>query len=244
MQIDYAKLAEKYLSIARQVTKELQANEDVIGIAAIGSTAIGDVHLLSDIDLLVLVKESGVFNWERKTIQNIVVNLSVRSQDVLERMSKDHPDTIFGLKGALILYDPQGTLQSIKKSATITEPLKKELIGDLLDEARSFIGKAEKALAESRLESSILCLRQGAIKLAELIHYKDRGKRINPLYMWEEIQELTYSHVFKKLLAEVHGFIVVDKPWLIKALKKLKTFLPKPGEEDKVRKLLAKCACA
>ncbi|NIQ05574.1 MAG: hypothetical protein GWO20_07560 [Candidatus Korarchaeota archaeon] len=35
-------------------------------MAVIGSTARGDVHLLSDIDLVVLVKGEGIFQWERK----------------------------------------------------------------------------------------------------------------------------------------------------------------------------------
>lgn len=228
MKTDYRKLAKKYLNTAKEVAKKVQVNRDVISIAVTGSTAKGDIHLLSDIDLLVLVKGSGVFNWERKTVQNIVVNLSLRSQDVLERMSKDHPDTIFGLKGALILYDPQGTLQSIKKNATITEPVKKELIGDLLDEARSFIGKAEKALAESRLESSILCMRQGAIKLAELMFYKERGSRINPMYLWEEIEALPLLIDFRRLFAEIHELEDMQKTLLIKLLNRMKNLLPEP----------------
>jgi predicted nucleotidyltransferase len=50
-------LAEKYLSIA----KDLQTNKEVIGIAVIGSVARGDIHFLSDVDLLVLVKGTGIY---------------------------------------------------------------------------------------------------------------------------------------------------------------------------------------
>jgi predicted nucleotidyltransferase len=57
----YRKLADRNLSIAKQVAEELQANEEVIGCAVMGSTARGDVHPKSDVDLLVLVKGIGVY---------------------------------------------------------------------------------------------------------------------------------------------------------------------------------------
>lgn len=118
---NYRKLADKYLSIARPVAEEMQANKDVIGWAVLGSTARGDVHPPSNNDLLVLVKDNYVYRWERRTSHNVVVNITLRSRDVLERMAREHPDTIFGLGDALILYDPQGILQSLKDEATITE---------------------------------------------------------------------------------------------------------------------------
>lgn len=127
-----------------------------------------------------------------------MVNVALRSQDVLERMAREHPDTIFGLKGALILYDPQEILQSLKNEATITEAVEKGFLGDLLDEARSFFGKAERALRERDLESSLLCLRQGAMKLAELMFYKEKGRRINPMHFWQEIQTLSSPTMFKE----------------------------------------------
>jgi len=228
MKDNYLKLAEKYLSIAREIAKELQANEEVIGIAVIGSTARGDVHRLSDIDLVVLIEGVGVFRWERRIVQNIVVNIAIRSVDVLEKMARENPDTIFALQEALILYDKKDILRSLKKEATITQPARKELIGDLLDEARSLIGKAERALAEERLESSILCVRQGAIKLAELMIFEYTGNRVNPMNLWEEINRASLPFDFNALFADIQGFKVLEKQWLMNVLKELKKFLPKP----------------
>lgn len=132
MKIDYAKLANMYLNIAKHMAKELQTREDVIGIAVLGSTARSDVHSLSDIDLLVLVKGTDTFIWKRRIVQNIVVNIALRSYDVLRRMAKDHAETIFNLKNALILYDPEGILQMLKKNVTITRWVREEFIGDYL----------------------------------------------------------------------------------------------------------------
>jgi len=39
VKIDYRKLAEEYLHIAKQIAEELRTNEDVIGCAILGSTA-------------------------------------------------------------------------------------------------------------------------------------------------------------------------------------------------------------
>jgi len=225
MEIDYRKLAEKYLSVAKQVAGELRENKGVIGCAIIGSTARGVVHSMSDIDLLVLVDGSGIYRWERRIVKNIVVNLAFRSWDILEKMAREHPDTILALKDTLILYDPQGVLQSLKKDVSITKSVKEELLGDLLDEARSFIGKAERALAQSGLESSILCLRQGAIKLVEYMFFKETGNRINRMYFWQEIKDIPFPCGFKNLFAEIQGFKDVEKLWLIKMLKKVKSFL-------------------
>jgi predicted nucleotidyltransferase len=83
-------LAEKYLGIAKEMAKELKTNKEVIGIAVIGSTARGDVHYLSYIDLLVLVTGTGIFRWERKIVKDIVVNVAIRSTDVLRRMAKEN----------------------------------------------------------------------------------------------------------------------------------------------------------
>jgi predicted nucleotidyltransferase len=227
VKIDYRKLAEEYLHIAKQIAEELRTNEDVIGCAILGSTARGDVHPKSDIDLLVLVKGSGVYEWKRMVPRNTVVNIALRSQDVLERMMKDHLDTILSLKNARILYDPQGILQSFKREATITGAVE-EFLGDLLDEARSFIGKAERALEEDDLESSLLCLRQGAMKLAELIFYKERGKRIDSMHFWQEIQTLSSPTGFKELFARIQDFQAMERTWLVEMLESLEAFLPRP----------------
>jgi len=72
------------------------------------------------------------------------------------------------------------------------------LVNDLLDEARSFIGKAERALMEKRLESALLCLRQGAIKLAVLLIFEYSRKKANPINLWEEIIELPLSSDSKR----------------------------------------------
>lgn len=226
MNTNYQKLTEKYLSIAKQITKELQTNKRVIGCAVIGSVAKRDVHSLSDIDLIILVKGNGVYRWERKIVKNIIVNIAYRSQDVLEKMAKEHPDTIFALKNALILYDSQGVLNMLKENAIVTEPVREELLGDLLDEARSFIGKGERALAESRLESSALCLRLGAIKLAEYIIYKETGRKVSPMYLWQEIKSLPILYDFRRVFAEVQGFDLIKKAWLKGVLNRLKEFLP------------------
>jgi hypothetical protein len=198
--------------------------------SVIGSTARGDVHRLSDIDLVVLVKGVGIFQWERRIVQDIVVNLATRSADVLEKMARENPDTIFSLREALILYDQKDILRSLKKCATITEPTRKELAGDLLDEARSFIGKAERALTEERLESGILCLRHDAIKLAELMVFEYTGNRVNPMNLWEDINEASLPFDFKALFADIQGFKVVEKQWLMAVLEELKAFLPKPAK--------------
>jgi len=228
MKNNYAKLAEKYLRIAKEIAEELRANKDVIGIAAIGSTARGDVHPLSDIDLLMLVKRAGIFQWERNIVRNIVVNVATRSTDVLDRMVRENPDTIFGLKEALVLYDQKDVFRSLKKNTTMTEFARKELVADLLDETRSFIGKAERALAEERLDSCILCLRQSAIKLAELMLFECTENRVNPMNLWEEIEAASLPFDFKELFADIQGFRVVQKRWLVRVLEELKAFLPKP----------------
>ncbi len=72
-----------------------------------------------------------------------------------------------------ILYDPQGILQALKGEAKMTPEVEEEFLGDLLDEARSLIGKAERALDEGDLETSLLWLRRGAMELAELLFYME-----------------------------------------------------------------------
>jgi hypothetical protein len=52
-----------------------------------------------------------------------VVNVAIRSIDVLNKMAKENSDTIFALREALILYDPKNILRSIEKDATLTEPI-------------------------------------------------------------------------------------------------------------------------
>jgi len=232
MQTDYAKLAEKFLRVAEQVVEELQANEDVIGCAVLGSTARGDVHPKSDIDLLALVKGSGVYEWERRIVQNIVVNIALRSPDVLERMAQDHPHTIWGLKESRILYDPQGILRSLKDEVKMTRAAEEEFLGDLLDEARSLIGKAERALDEHDLESSLLWLRRGAMELAELLFYEERGRKINLIRFWQEIQDLSSSPGFKELFARIQGFEAVEEAWLAEMLEQLEAYLPKPSTDN------------
>ncbi len=227
MKSDYQALAEQYLRIAKQVAEELQADEDVIGCAVWGSTARGDVHPKSDIDLLALVKGSGVYKWERRVHQNIAVNIALRSQDVLERMAQDHPYTIWGLQESRILYDPQGILRSLKGEARITRAAEEEFLGDLLDEARSFIGKAERALEEDDLESSLLWLRRGAMELAELLFYKERGARINLMHFWREFRSLSSPPGFKELFARIQGFEAMEVTWLAEMLERLEAFLPK-----------------
>lgn len=226
MKTNYSNLAEKHLSIAKQVAEELQANEDVMGCAVYGSTARGDVHSKSDIDLLVLVKGSGIYERERRIVQNIMVSIALRFQDVLERMVKDHPDTIWELKEARILYDPQGILQSLKSGVRITPKVEEEFLGDLLDEARSLIGKAESALEEHDLESSRLWLRRGAMELAELMFYKEKGRKIRLIYFWQEIQTLS-SAEFKELFTKIQGFQAIEGAELARMLERLEAFLPK-----------------
>jgi len=225
MKIDYHKLREKHLSIAKLLARKLQASKHVIGVAVFGSTATGDVHRFSDVDLLVLVEGEGIFKWKRKTLRSVTVNIATRSHDVLEKMSKDHPDTIFALQNALILYDPIGILHLLKKKAVVREPVRQELLGDLLDEARSYIGKSEKALSQNRMESSIICLRQGAAKLVEYMLYKEEGRRVNPMYLWEEIRTCQKPHGIGKLLAEVHGFEAVKRGELGKILGKMRDLI-------------------
>jgi len=225
MKINYHKLGKKHLSIAKQVTRKLQANNDVIGVAVFGSTASGDVHRFSDVDLLVLVKGAGIFKWKRRTTRNVTVNIATRSRDVLEKMSRDHPDTIFALQNALILYDPKGIVYLLKRNAVVREPVHRELLGDLLDEARSYIGKSEKALAQNRMESSIICLRQGAAKLAEYMLYKKERKRVNPMYLWEEIHTCQLPDDVRRLFAEVHGFRAVKKGTLSMILERMRDLI-------------------
>lgn len=226
MKTDYRELAEKYLSIAKEVAEELQANEEIIGCAVYGSTARGNVHPKSDIDLLVLVKGSSVYQWERRVIENISVNVTLRSQDVLERMAHDEPYTIGGLQEAQILYDPQGILQTLKNQARMTLEVEEEFLGDLLDEARSLIGKAERALDEGDLESSLLWLRRGTMELAELIFYKEKGRRIKLIHFWQELQAIS-SREFKELFARIQ-FQAVEKANLTEMLERLEALLPKP----------------
>jgi len=223
---NYHKLADRNLSIAKQVAEELQANEEVVGCAVIGSTARGDVHPKSDIDLLVLVKGSGIYAWERKIVQGIVVNIALRSRDVLEKMAQDHPYTIWGLKESRILYDPQSILRSLKREVKMTQAAEEEFLGDLLDEARSLLGKARRALDEHDLESSLLWLRRGAMELAELLFYKERGRRINLVRFWREVQDLS-SPGFKEIFAQIQGFEGVEETRLAQMLERLEGYLPK-----------------
>lgn len=221
-------LAKKYLRIAQQAVEAFRANPDVLGCAVYGSTARGEVHPKSDIDLLVLVKGSSVYHWERRIIENISVNAALRSQDVLERMAHDEPYTIWGLQEAQILYDPQGILQTLKSQARMTPEVEEEFLGDLLDEARSLLGKAERALDEGDLESSLLWLRRGTMELAELIFYKEKGRRIRLIHFWQELQTLS-SAEFKELFARIQ-FQAVERAELGKLLERLEAFLPKLGE--------------
>jgi predicted nucleotidyltransferase len=228
MATDYQGLAEKYLSIAQLVAEELRASEDVLGCAVQGSTARGEVHPKSDIDLLVLVRGSGIYRWERRLIQNVMVNIAVRSKDVLERMAKEEPYTIWGLQEARILYDPQGILEALKREARLTPEAEEEFLSDLIDEARSLIGKAERALDEGDPESCLLWLRRGAMELAELIFYKEKGRRIGLIHFWQELQTLS-STEFKELFARIQGLQAVERAELAEMLKGLEAFLPKPG---------------
>ena len=229
MDTDYSTLAERYLRISEQVAGEIRVEKDAIACAVLGSAARGDVHPKSDIDLLVVVEGSGVYEWERRILQNIVVNIALRSQDVLEKMAQDHADTILALRSARILYDPEGILGTVISKATMAGAVEAEFLADLLDEARSFLGKSERALAEHDLESSVLCLRQGATKLAELMFYEQMGRRINPMRFWQEIQTIPSPKGFRELFARVQGFQAVERDWLVEMHEKLETFLPKPG---------------
>ncbi|MCR4404625.1 MAG: nucleotidyltransferase domain-containing protein [Candidatus Acetothermia bacterium] len=229
MRAGYEELAEKYLHLARKVAEELQTDESVLGCAVQGSVARGEVHPRSDIDLLVLVKGSGIYRWERRVIEGIMVNIALRSQDVLERMAKEEPYTIWGLQEAQILYDPRGILQALKDEARLTPEVEREFLDDLLDEARSLIGKAERALAEGDLESALLWLRRGAMELAELIFYKEKGRRIRLIHFWQELQTLS-SVEFRELFARIQGLQAPGRAELAEMFERLEPFLPKPGE--------------
>ena len=235
MGTNYPELARHYLRIARQVADELRADGETIACAVLGSVARGDVHHKSDVDLLALVEGQGVYRWARKIVQSVVVNVASRSQDVLERMSQDHPDTVWALQEALILYDPQGVLQSLKEKATVSGAMAQEFLGDLLDEARSFIGKAQAALGERDQESCLLCLRQGAMRLAEMMFYREKGRRIRPLHFWPEVQSLSSPAGFKETFAAVQGLPAAEEAWLAEMLERLEHLLPQPGDEMVVR---------
>jgi hypothetical protein len=175
---------------------------------------------------LVLVRGSGIYRWERRLIQNVMVNIALRSQDVLERMAKEEPYTIWGLQEARILYDPQGILEVLKREARLTPEVEEEFLGDLLDEARSLIGKAERALDEQDFESCLLWLRRGAMELAELIFYKEKGRRIRLIHFWQELRTLS-STEFKELFARIQGLQAVERAELAEMLERLGAFLLK-----------------
>lgn len=227
---EYEKLAEEYLKIAKQVGEDLKSIKDVIGCAIIGSAARGDIHPFSDIDLLLLIEGSNVFQWKRRIVDNIVVNIALQSQDVLGKMAKEQLDTYFHLKKAIILYDPQGTLGVLKIDLMIDNKAKKKFFGDLLDEARSYLGKAERALDEDDLESAIICMRQSAIKFAESLIFKEKGTIPNPMHMWQEVKSLSLSGEFKDLIAKVQGFESLDKPKVNGLMTRLKMIFPEPKE--------------
>ena len=64
-----------------------------------------------------------------------MINVMFHSKDVPKKIVREHLYATFGLKEALTFYDPQGVLQSLKRTATITKSPKEELLGDLLKEA-------------------------------------------------------------------------------------------------------------
>ncbi len=226
MSVDYRELAEKYLRIAKRIAEGFRMDEDVLGCAAYGSVARGDVHPKSDVDLLVLVEGDSVYRWERRVVRDVVVNIALRSQDVLERMAKEEPYTIWGLQEARILYDPRGILAALKGDAKMTTEVEEEFLGDLLDEGRPLIGKAERALDEDDLESGLLWLRRGAMEPAELIFYKEKGRRIRLFHFWQEIQVLP-STEFRELFAKIQGLHAMGKGELGEMLQELGAFLPK-----------------
>lgn len=230
MGVNYPELAAQYLRIAQQVAEALRADKDTIACAVLGSVARGDVHLKSDIDLLVLVEGTGIYRWTRRVVQGVVVNAALRSLDVLERMSQDHPDTILALREAVLLYDPRDILRPLQARATLSAAVAEELLRDLLDEARSFIGKAKRALDEGDLESSLLCLRQGAMRLTEMMFYREKGRRINPLRFWREIRSLSSPAGLAELFATIHGLQAVREAQLAEMLERLERFLPQPAE--------------
>lgn len=175
-----------------------------------------------------LVEGEGGYRWTRRIVQGVVVNVALRSLDVLGRMSQDHPDTILALQEALVLYDPRNILRPLQAQATLSPAVVEEFMGDLLDEASSFVGKAQRALDERDVESSLLCLRQGAMRLAELMFFREKGRRINPLRFWQEVRSLSSPAGFAELFAAIHGLQVVRAAWLAEMLERLERFLPSP----------------
>jgi len=85
-------------------------------------------------------------------------------------------------------------------------------------------------LKEHDLKSSLLCLRQGAMKFAELVFYEEKRRRIRPIHFWQEIQALS-SSMFKEFFANIHGFQSLKKSWLVEMLERSKGLLQNHKDE-------------
>jgi hypothetical protein len=64
------------------------------------------------------------------------------------------------------------------------------------------------------------------MELAELLFYKEEGRRINLLHFWQETQSLPSPPGFKELFARIQGFEAVNETWLAEMLERLEAFLP------------------
>ena len=147
---------EKFLRVLGEVLEEIVSRDATIAIYVHGSYARRDLHQASDIDVVALVQGEGIYCWERRDIEGVIISTNLRSLDVMDRMVESDPWTIVGLKDAEIFYDPRGLLAGYRDRALLSEELWQELVVDSLDDARINFGRAEKAFSGGDLVSAML----------------------------------------------------------------------------------------
>jgi len=218
-------LFERFLQVSRSVLEEMISRDDLLAIYFHGSYARRDLHLASDIDIVALVRGEGIYSWERREREGVIVSINIRSRDVMERMLASDPWTIVGLQDAEVFYDPKGLIAGYRNRAVLSDEMWRELVMDSFDDACSNLGRAERALNESDPVSAMLCLRESAIKLCEMYVYRDRQLPRNLRHLWKAYKRMRRQEPFEEIFLEVQGLRNISEDVCESAVHKMRHLL-------------------
>lgn len=216
---------EKFLMFLKDVLGELVSRDETIAVYVHGSYARRDLHRTSDIDMVALMRGEGIYGWERREREGVVVCINLRSLDVMERMLESDPWTIVGLQDAEILYDPEGLVAGYRDRATLSDELWRELVIDSFDDARLNLGRGEKALKEGDLISATLCLRESSKRLCEMYIYQSRRIPRNLRHLWKEYEKVKARDPFRNIFLELQGLKNISREACESAICKIKSIL-------------------
>lgn len=216
---------EKFSMVLKDVLGKLISRDETVVVYVYGSYARRDLHRTSDIDMVALMRGEGIYGWERREREGVVVSINLCSLDVMERMLESDPWTIVGLQDAEILYDPKELVAGYRDRATLSDELWRGLVEDSFDDARSNLGRAERALEEGDLISAMLCLRESSKRLCEMYIYESRRIPRNLRHLWKEYEEAKAWEPFRNIFLEVQGLKNISRETCKSAICKIRSSL-------------------